>query len=108
ATRAALARARLAEAAGRPWNPSSVRTILTNPRYAGRAIYNGKANGRTGQWEAIVPEWLYESVQATLTDPRRRKQVGTDRKHLGSGLYVCDVCRRPVRSHSNIPSGGVP
>ncbi|MEV7046600.1 recombinase family protein [Amycolatopsis sp. NPDC051061] len=29
---------------GRPWNPSSVRTILTNPRYAGHAVYQGKTN----------------------------------------------------------------
>lgn len=37
---------------GKPWNPSSVRDILTNPRYAGRAVYDGqvlegvRANGR--------------------------------------------------------------
>lgn len=30
---------------GRPWNPSSVRTILTKPRYAGRVVYRGQYRG---------------------------------------------------------------
>jgi site-specific DNA recombinase len=90
---------------GRPWNPSSVRTILVNPRYAGRAVYDGKVNGRTGTWEPVVEEWLFDDVQVKLTDPRRRSQVGTDRKYLGSGLYLCAVCDRPVRSHTSAGVG---
>lgn len=34
--------------------PSTVRTILTNPRYAGRRVYKGDVVG-AGTWEAIVP-----------------------------------------------------
>ncbi len=90
---------------GRPWNPSSVRTVLTNPRYAGRAIYRGQVNGHAGTWPPLVEEWLFDMVQDRLSDPRRRKQVGTDRKHLGSGLYLCGVCDRPVRAHTSVPSG---
>jgi site-specific DNA recombinase len=90
---------------GRPWNPSSVRTILVNPRYAGRAIYDGKPNGHTGTWEPIVEQWLFDAVQAKLSDPRRRSQVGTDRKYLGSGLYLCGICDRPVRSHTSAGVG---
>jgi DNA invertase Pin-like site-specific DNA recombinase len=78
---------------GKPWNPSSVRDILTNPRYAGRAIYDGKViEGVRGKWEALVTDDVFDVVQARLSDPRRRTQQGTDRKHLGSGLYVCDEC----------------
>lgn len=34
------------------WNPSSVRDILTNPRYAGRVFYNGQVlDGVRGDWE---------------------------------------------------------
>src|SRR2546429_243949 len=81
---------------GRPWNPSSVRTILTNPRYAGRVVYHGQypgeVNGKMGAWPQLVEEWLFDAVQAKLSDPRRRKQIGTHRKHLGSGLYLCGVC----------------
>jgi site-specific DNA recombinase len=95
---------------GRPWNPSTVRTILRNPRYAGRAIYCGAANGHAGSWPAIVDDATFDVVQAKLTDPRRRTQVGTDRKYLGSALYLCGVCGTPVRSHSGgryrCPQGG--
>ena len=96
---------------GRPWNPSSVRTILTNPRYAGRAVYQGKPpNGQAGAWPPLVEEWLFDAVQAKLSDPRRRKQVGTDPEHhCGSGLYLCGICGNPVRPplHQRPPTGGV-
>lgn len=96
---------------GKAWSPSSVRTILTNPRYAGRAIYCGQVTGKAGQWEAIVSEATFDGVHARLTDPRRiTNRVGTDRKHLGSGLYLCGVCGGLLRSHSGgryrCPAGG--
>jgi site-specific DNA recombinase len=77
---------------GKPWNPSSVRTMLTNVRYAGRAVYQGKPTGALGAWPAIVDDDVFELVQAVLADPRRRTQQGTDRKHLGAGLYECGTC----------------
>lgn len=75
------------------WNPSSVRTILTNPRYVGRAVYQGKTNGLRGAWTPLVDEDVFDLVQARLADPRRRTQQGTDRKHLGAGLFECGSCR---------------
>lgn len=77
---------------GRAWNPSSIRGILTNPRYAGRAVYQGEETGKRGAWTALVDDDVFDTVQAMLTDSTRRKQEGTERKHLGSGLYVCAVC----------------
>jgi site-specific DNA recombinase len=76
------------------WNPSSVRDILTNPRYCGRVYYNRHGRGTPGEWapaafSAIVQEHVFDAVNARLADPRRRKQEGTDRKHLGAGLYYC-------------------
>ena len=83
------------------WHPSSVRTILTNPRYAGRAVYGRQQeNGHRGQWEPTVDDDTFEMVQARLTDPRRRTAIGTDRRHLGSGLYLCGVCSGPVTGWS--------
>jgi site-specific DNA recombinase len=41
---------------GRPWERSAVRSILVNPRYAGRAIYNGRVTSKAGSWEALVDE----------------------------------------------------
>jgi len=101
---AAFNEAGIATRNGRRWNPSTIRSILVNPRYCGRAVYCGAANGHQGGWESIVDETLWDLVNARLADPRRRKQVGTHRKHLGAGLYLCDVCGLPVRSHGG---GGV-
>ncbi|MGW4586382.1 recombinase family protein [Amycolatopsis thermoflava] len=95
---------------GHAWNPSSVRTMLTNPRYAGRAVYQGREIGKRGTWEAIVPDDTFAVVQARLADPRRKTNgYGTDRKHLGAGLYRCGMCESPVVSWSGnryrCPSG---
>ena len=98
---------------GRPWNPSTIRQILVNPRYAGRVIYQGEVvTGLTGDWEPLVSGEVFDLIQARLADPRRRTQHGTDRKHLGSGLYLCghvtaanadsgdQTCDAPVRGWS--------
>lgn len=83
---------------GGPWTMTSVRNILMNPRYAGRAIYHGEVvEGVTVTWEPLVSEELFDLVQAKITDPARRsRRVGTERRHLGSGLYLCDYCVGPV------------
>jgi len=85
---------------GKEWNPSSISGILHNPRYAGLAVYNGAETGQRGDWEPIVPESTFRLVQARLSDPRRRTQNGTDRRHLGSGLYLCDECGGPTSGFS--------
>ena len=85
---------------GGRWNPSTVRTILTNPRYAGRVIYNGQTIDAAATWLPIVDADVFDVVQARLADPRRKmNRVGTDRKYLGAGIYRCQ-CGLPVRSFS--------
>lgn len=105
-----------------PWSPSTVLGILRNPRYAGYSTYTPKevlANGDRrrswraqilrgdggepvlGQWEAIVNPGIWEAVQDRLDDQERvTNRIGTDRKHLGSGLYLCGICDKRVRGHS--------
>lgn len=52
-------------------------------------------------WEAIVSEELWWSVQTMLDDKERATNtVGTERRHTGSGIYLCGVCGRALRSHS--------
>lgn len=85
---------------GRPWHPSTIRTILTNPRYAGRAVYQGQETGKPGGWVPIVDDALFDAVQALLRDHSRRTQQTTERKHLGSGLYLCAECEQPVSAWS--------
>lgn len=84
---------------GGQWNASTVRGILTNPRYSGRSALRGAVAG-DGEWEPIVPADVFDVVNARLADPGRKSQQGTDRKHLGSGIYRCGVCDLPLRSHS--------
>lgn len=79
------------------WNPSTVRGILLNPRYAGRAIYQGRVTGKPGAWPPLVDEDVFEAVAARLADPRRKtNRHGHDRKHLGAGLYECAMCGRKL------------
>jgi hypothetical protein len=82
---------------GVAWSRTSVRSILKNPRYAGRAIYQGQCTGKAGAWPTIVTAGLYDVVQSRLDDPRRKtNRVGTDRKYLGSSLFRCDECGGPL------------
>lgn len=84
---------------GGPWSPSTVQTMLRNPRYAGRAVYQGQATGGAGSWTALVEPDVFDQVADRLADPRRKaNRYGTDRKHLGSGLFECAVCGRKVVS----------
>jgi hypothetical protein len=43
---------------------------------------------------------VFDRAQRRLDDPRRRTQAGTHRRYLGSGLYRCGQCDRPVNSHT--------
>lgn len=72
---------------------SSVRTILTNARYAGRRVYKGEVVG-AGEWEALVPGELFDAVNRRLADPARRtnRTGSTKRKHLGTSLFRCGEC----------------
>ncbi|MEB0265492.1 recombinase family protein [Cryobacterium sp. 10I5] len=81
------------------WPPSSISSILSNPRYAGRASLAGKATGVTGKWTAIIDDATFDMAQGILSDPRRKtNQAGTARKYIGSGLWECYQCHVPVTS----------
>lgn len=87
---------------GRPWHPSSVRTILLNPRYAGRRAYLGTivAGRKETAWKPLVKESIFDAAQVRLSDNHRKtNRIGTARKYLGSGLYLCFVCKVAVTSN---------
>ncbi|WP_436839028.1 recombinase family protein [Nocardia salmonicida] len=91
---------------GKAWNPSTVLGILRNPRYAGWSMLDGEivrdAAGAPvrAEWAPIVPDGVWLEVQRRLDDPKRAtNRAGTDRRHLGSGLYMCAVCDAVVKSH---------
>lgn len=81
----------LATTAGKPWNVTSLRRALLNPRYAGRVTYNG-ADVTDGAWPIILPAETQERLGEKLRDVKRRLQQGTDRKYLLSGLARCGRC----------------
>jgi site-specific DNA recombinase len=90
---------------GRPWHVRTTRDMLTNPRYAGWAVYRGDiavdddGNRIRGRWEPLVSPELFDVIQARLSDPARKtNRVGTDRRYLGSSLFVCDACGDPVKA----------
>jgi site-specific DNA recombinase len=87
--------------------PSTVRTILTNPRYAGRRIYKGEAVG-VGDWEPIVPGDLFDSVNRGLADPARKsnRTGSTARKHLGTSLFRCGECGEALSLKAGEPVDG--
>lgn len=87
---------------GKRWSPSTIRQYLTNARYAGRQTYQGADTGRHGTWPAIVSEDEFAVVNARLSHPgRRTSKIGTDRRTLGSGLYLCDECGGHVSGWTN-------
>ncbi|WP_082481047.1 recombinase family protein [Rathayibacter sp. Leaf299] len=82
------------------WHSSSVRTILTNAAYAGHVVYRGARTGQKGTWTPLVSEAAFDAAQRRLEDPRRKlNREGTARKHLGSGLFICGECKRPLQSN---------
>ena len=90
---------------GDPWNPSTVRSMLINPRYARSAIYQGAENGHRGVWPALIDEAVFGAVNAKLSDPRRKTQQGTARRYLGAGLFLCGICDTPLYSHGSAAIG---
>jgi site-specific DNA recombinase len=64
-------------------------------------VYQGATTGELGNWEPLVTGDVFDLIQAQLADPRRvSNRAGTDRKHLGSGLFLCAVCDAPTSSFS--------
>jgi site-specific DNA recombinase len=79
---------------GRPWDRSSVRVMLLNPRNAGLRALNGQVVAK-GNWKPIVTEDTWQAMVSKLTDPAR-KNKREPRKWLGGGLFRCH-CGTKVR-----------
>lgn len=80
----------LVTTAGKPWNVTSLRRALLNPRYAGRAVSLGEDHG-VGAWPVILDGRTQERIADVLRDPARRTAQGTEVKYLLSGLARCGV-----------------
>jgi site-specific DNA recombinase len=81
---------------GSAFTSPNVRRILINPRYAGLRAHNGKVVA-TGKWEALIDEDTHLGLVAFLRDPSRIVCTAFEKKHLGSGVYLCGVCGSALR-----------
>jgi site-specific DNA recombinase len=85
-----LNRRQVPTATGRRWRPEGVGALLQRPRLASYYVHRGEIVGRA-EWPPILDEDTWRGVVAILSDPARRKQQGTARKWLLSGLALCGV-----------------
>ncbi|HSO53937.1 MAG TPA: recombinase family protein [Actinomycetes bacterium] len=82
---------------GRPWTPRAVALLLQRPRNAGLSQHQGEPIG-PARWPAILDSDTWRGVVAVLGDPARNTTTSRARRWLLSGLALCGVCGKPVRS----------
>lgn len=80
---------------GSRWTSLQVRRMLINPLYAALVTYKGKVVG-DGAWEALIGRDIHDGLVAFLSDPSRRPAVSFERRHMGSGVYLCGLCGQPL------------
>ncbi|GAA1276889.1 recombinase family protein [Arthrobacter pascens] len=86
-----------------PWTRSSVRDVLSNPRYMGKRAHKGEIVA-DALWPALVPEETWQAAQAILT--HRSGQVTPNAaKYLLSGIGKCGVCGGNVHAGANARRG---
>jgi DNA invertase Pin-like site-specific DNA recombinase len=79
-----------------PWDTTSVRRTLQNPRYAGQRTYRGEVVGE-GDWPVIVDRDTWEAVNYLL-DSRKSRDFSNEtarerpRTHLLGGILRCGKC----------------
>ena len=87
-------------AVGKPWQMFPLKRILMNPRHAGLRVYKGKVVG-PGNWKPIIDADTHAGLVAVLSDRTRGKNVGWERKYIGSFRYVCGRCGAPMQHSTN-------
>lgn len=73
----------------KPWTASDIRVVLCNPRHVGRAVYQGKPVGSTGE-EPILDLATFDALNAHFRNPARKR--APKRRGMLSGLLVCGGC----------------
>ncbi len=75
-------------ARGLPWVSTTLRQIMVRDRNAGLRRHLGQVIG-DGTWQPIYDRGTHDRVVALLTDPGRRTQKGSTRRHLLTGIARC-------------------
>ena len=76
---------------GNVFNSREVRKILLRPRNAGYSLHEGERIPNAG-WTPVLDADTFAALEAFLRDPARARNAGFERKHMGSGVYVCGKC----------------
>lgn len=76
---------------GKAWRAPVIRKILLNPRNAGLRLLHGVEY--TAPNPPIVPQATWRATKQILENPERRTHLsGPARRHVGSGLFICERC----------------
>lgn len=76
--------------AGGAWQPTELRRMLSNPRYAGILVRRGEEIGR-GTWKSLIDVDTHRAVVGILSDPARSPR-GAPQRYLLSGIATCGTC----------------
>jgi site-specific DNA recombinase len=76
---------------GNAFTSIQLRRTLINPLYAALTTHKDRVVG-PGQWKPIIDEDTHRGLVAYLSDPTRRPMVSFERRHMGSGVYLCGIC----------------
>lgn len=93
----------------RGWEPTTVKSVVTNATAAGYVVKRGVIAG-DGEWDAIIDRDKWERVRSILSQPRTVSRVdgevrvikGTKRPArsylLSGGIVMCGLCDTPMIS----------
>lgn len=87
------------------WTSAGVRAMLLRPRNAGIQVHRGVSVG-AGSWSFPLDEPTWRSVVAYLENPSRQIVPQTERRYLGSGIYLCGRCGSTLKSNQSQKRGG--
>lgn len=95
----------LTSSTGSPWTSISLHRVLIRPRNTAIVEHEGAPLAKA-TWPAIVPEDAWAAVCRLLGNPSRRRSHSTDKRWLGSGLFLCGVCNDGTTMRSASTTGG--
>lgn len=75
---------------GKQWTSTRLSQMLKKPEYAGMRTYKGEVIAQ-GTWRPIFTKQEHDEITAKLSK-NKRFSSSTARKHLLSGILVCDEC----------------
>jgi len=88
---------------GSQWTRSSLRTLLSNPLYAGRQRLGDETF--KGDHDRIVPKKLWDRVQQLLEGKPRRRSSPNGSGYLLRGLLRCAACDSAMTPHGTTRKG---